>query len=124
METDDIAAWLTAIYDEQERSTRAALLAITSRLSGYEAEDPFELLHDRDYSAYAFHVPPELVLARIAADRKILALHAPFQGLEPPHPSYCEACGASWPCATVRLLALPHADRLGYNEQWRPIPLP
>lgn len=26
----------------------------------------------------------------------------------------------SWPCPTLRLLALPYADRPGYREDWRP----
>lgn len=26
----------------------------------------------------------------------------------------------SWPCATLRLLALSYADRPGYREEWRP----
>jgi hypothetical protein len=28
--------------------------------------------------------------------------------------------GADWPCLTLRLLALPYADRPGYREEWRP----
>ncbi|MFC8361109.1 DUF6221 family protein [Streptomyces griseorubiginosus] len=29
-------------------------------------------------------------------------------------------CGDGWPCATLRLIALPYADRPGYQESWRP----
>lgn len=38
---------------------------------------------------------------------------------------HCSRCGDAdegeepWPCATVRLLALPYADRPGYRDTWR-----
>lgn len=39
----------------------------------------------------------------------------------------CKTCGsgeekypADWPCATIRLVALPFSDRPGYREEWRP----
>jgi hypothetical protein len=69
------------------------------------------------------------MLARIAADRQILALHEPTGAqLGPHHPvTACSVCGhpgsgvvTVYPCQTVRLLALPHADRPGYQEGWRP----
>lgn len=146
METDDIAVWLTAIWDQDVQLAQKATPgpwrhdprkhwrkpgtawfeeAVFAGPAGKDAEciagtgesDDPQSIYD---AAFIAAHDPASVLARIAADRKLLELHAPFQGLEHPHPSYCEACGASWPCATVRLLALPHADRPGYNEQWRP----
>ena len=70
---------------------------------------------------------PQQQLARIAAQRQILALHKPYQriiGLG------CEVCLGSanegrdaafpgFPCPTLRLLAQPYADRPGWQEAWR-----
>lgn len=67
------------------------------------------------------------MLARIAADRQILALHKPYQriiGLG------CEVCLGSanegrdaafpgFPCPTVRLLAQPYAEREGFQDEWK-----
>jgi uncharacterized protein DUF6221 len=108
MQTDDIAAWLTGVWDEDE-----AQAAATGQPDGYYPDpyDPGSPMHH------------ESVLARIGADRQILALHS---GSAP----WC-----AWsqdgndthligdPCDTARLLALPYADRPGYQESWRPAPL-
>jgi len=70
---------------------------------------------------------PASVLARIAADRKILALHTPFR-LEFDRITGCATCSyrnneeelqVTWPCPTLRLLASPYADRPGFREEWR-----
>lgn len=102
---DDLAAWLTQIWDEQEELWRQGLRhpRVIEQTASREA------------------------LARIAADRQILALHKPYQriiGLG------CEVCLGSankgkdaafpgFPCPTVRLLAQPYADRPGFQEAWR-----
>jgi hypothetical protein len=64
------------------------------------------------------------VLARIAADRQILALHTPFKSSM----GYreCPTCGSTGVdgdgsyCPTAKLFALPHADRPGFREEWKP----
>jgi hypothetical protein len=64
--------------------------------------------------------------AEVDAKRRILDLHTPAR---PGDPSYgCPTCweGAEdggpmdYPCPTLRLLALPYADRPGYQGSWRP----
>jgi hypothetical protein len=68
------------------------------------------------------------VLARIAADRKILELHSYElnrfgQPIRPGDPR-CTTCasqdenGERWPCGTVRLLASPYKGREGWQEAW------
>jgi hypothetical protein len=90
---DELITWLRAQLDEDEANLRAGLAeyAETNR----EAEFRFRL-------------------AEVDAKRRILDEHAERGGT-------CTAC--SWqgaPCHTVRLLALPYADRPGYQEGWRP----
>lgn len=83
---------------------------------------------------------PASVLARIAADRQILALHHPDRVLENWYwlERQCAECGHRWHrwipdtpptvigpetgCPTVRLLALPYADRPGFRDEWRVSP--
>ncbi len=65
---------------------------------------------------------PARVLADVAAKRAILDAHEELTI------GCCNTCTEgmhssehqSWPCATVRLLALPYADQPGYREEWRP----
>lgn len=120
--SDDIAAWLTAIWDEDEAAYR---------------ENP-----DDDYMP----IDAQAALARIAADRQILELH---MGAHMCGEIHTGTYSADWPeaaawgkpggewrhvssegfeedetCPTVRLLAFPHADRPGCQESWRPAQLP
>jgi hypothetical protein len=60
--------------------------------------------------------------------RRIIELHAvdtyPFGDIPtggPYDPALCQTCeNEAVPCRTLRLLALPYADREGYREAWRP----
>ncbi|MGW2550676.1 DUF6221 family protein [Streptomyces sp. NPDC001635] len=71
---------------------------------------------------------PAWVLAEIGAKRKTIDLHEPQPEPFSSTQKACTACrrnarsewGADWPCPTLRLLALPYADRPGYREEWRP----
>lgn len=84
--------------------------------------------------------PARARLLDVEAKRRILDLHGikaepvqqrspfdPFTGerREPEYNVTCEICGwvsfdATSACPTLRLLALPYADREGYDEAWRP----
>lgn len=66
---------------------------------------------------------PDRVLAECDAKRRIIFEHreliAGKLGQKPV--SICHACKERrYPCTTLRLLALPYADRPGYREEWRP----
>lgn len=164
--TDDIAAWLTAIWDEQEWWASEASRdrnghtptgehwqwecsndhVVTPQpltdeaLECPECESSVSLRSVEAYpttsvgllpnfaihtaedisSTVAGHIirhDPAAVLARIEADRQILRLHSPNQ---PAAKQWCDTDQLTWPCRTVRLLALPHATRPGYREEWRP----
>jgi hypothetical protein len=61
---------------------------------------------------------PARVLREIDVKRRILAEHA-LNGW------VCDTCDNGeveqvFPCPTLRLLALPYADRPGYREEWAP----
>ncbi|KAB2976017.1 hypothetical protein F8R89_30895 [Streptomyces sp. SS1-1] len=74
---------------------------------------------------------PARVLREIDAKRQILEIHHVIGGWEDEDGQDiglgCNECGYSaeysdrggW-CDTVRLLALPYADRPGFREKWRP----
>jgi len=130
MQTDDIAAWLTQIWDAEADEPAPHHLGCIYVADG----DRGGLLPcDCGY--------PAQMLARIAADRAILELHmGPHDctvirtGTYPDDwPEYIPwgKAGTEWrhpsneyfedeACPTVRLKAAQYADRPGYNEQWRP----
>lgn len=102
----DFTLWLRAQLDEDERIARA----LDEHLDGHER--PYNLADPTD---------PARVVAEVDAKRRILAAH-PYQeyGAE-----WCGRCTGqegheSWPCTTLRLLALPYAGRPGYRHEWRP----
>jgi hypothetical protein len=104
---DDLAAWLTQIWDERETRERERL------------ENGPEWLEE----AAAFGAEqPDLMLARIAADRQILAEYT-SRGqdanlmLGPDCRRQREWSGLR---LAVRILASTYADRPGYQEAWRP----
>ena len=68
---------------------------------------------------------PARVLAECESKRRIIAEHHKVEEYADPI-TFCSACGghpshgSDWPCYTLRLLALPYADRPGFREEWRP----
>lgn len=131
----DLVEWLTQIWDEDEKRERAkrnwGLMAprgiayedgrvLVHWTSGYE-EDLTQEEFDRKYSD-----SDAQVLARIAADRKILRLHGGMAGggahecpdgfldgaQTEPH------TGWEVECETLRLMASAFADRQGYRDEW------
>lgn len=118
-QTVDLVAWLTQIWDEEERQANEALApAWDGAKSFYDV--PGE--HRDDWGLWTFHVDPHQVLARIAADRKILELHQPMDNIYGRFE--CTSCGIAgefpvrWPCPTLRLLASPYKGREGWQEEW------
>lgn len=121
----NLAAWLTQIWDEEERQFDAACEAEAAylRSDGLPGETA--------ESVREFWLSPEagtdwpLRLARIAADRNILALQQKAWArsvTDDPDPEGVEwLLGHRWGLhEAVKLLALPYADRPGYQEAWRP----
>lgn len=102
----DLSAWLRNALDQREAEAR-----LLCELAGVANTGTW--LHT--------------LLAEVDAKRRILDLHAGAhecstityqQGV--PEVDYFSYVLDSEYCTTVLLLALPHADRPGYQERWRP----
>jgi hypothetical protein len=143
----DLHAFVTARLDEDERVAREAI-AENDGEADWQIKQPdpdepswrtprllwLNVMDSCDPEsmppAMAEHIAlhdPERVLRRVAADRRILDLHRSVQkrstGSDGGFIEDCQTCEhfpAQYPCATIRLLALPYADRPGYREEWRP----
>ena len=126
VETDSLAAWLLEQVAEDERLANACL---TDEVCPWRDEDWVEI-----GSPSIDHVQrhdPHRVLAECEAKRRIIETHRPYDCTDPKG-QRCFVCASTraypsgaaiheaWPCPTLRLLALPHADRPGYREEWRP----
>jgi hypothetical protein len=142
---DELVRWLGEQLDEDERIAKAATAGpwrqhdthlgqyghTATVLSGDRNETDLRAWlpsmsqeswdEARNVWADAAHIAewdPERVLREIDAKRKIVAEHA-LNGW------VCNTCDNGeaeqvFPCPTLRLLALPYADRPGYREEWRP----
>ena len=139
---DDLTAWLRHQLDDDEQAARES----ANEMSGeWQAEHPpgsrWKVMDALGYSVVEYtdldsepwfatpHIArhdPARVLAEVDAKRRILAEHEHF----PTAGGFgCRICAYNgrdgviepegW-CATVRLLALPYADRPGYRDEWRP----
>lgn len=141
-----IVEFLTACYDDFERVAKAAMMgtAHADKPDGiadwYVSGLGEDNVHAGGFSLaigpfggigeaaehMAMH-DPTFVLADLAAKRQILAFHKIHHAWIVTAPDHderpvieCFEDGSDWPCNTVRLLALPFADRPGYDEAWRP----
>ncbi|MBJ6623516.1 DUF6221 family protein [Streptomyces sp. DHE17-7] len=140
---DDLVQWLRAQLDEDERTARAAGGAAWEELpvSGWVHTSPLPssewqppgydhhvasapLAEDR---AHIVAHDPARVLREIDAKRLIMECHEPWTEVR--GDTICGRCGREhidgrpgghFPCQTMRLLALPYADRPGYRDEWRP----
>lgn len=126
--TADLAAFLRARLDEDERTARHAF-------GGHNDDGPEwtevssgalstgSELHGIGDSAITRHMErwdPARVLADVDAKRRIIAEH-PWRR-EPDWPSgrQCRQCATEHPCQTLRLLALPYAAHPGYRPESAP----
>lgn len=146
---DDLIAFIRSCLDDDERAARAAAVlpyGSAKWFAGAEGSvfgiDQGSDMHVRgavlsldDIGEHIARWDPARVLAEIDAKRKLLDLHAPFKSnwhrgvLQCDHCAElchsrsglgCDSPDAPYPCPTVRLIALPYADRPGYLEEWRP----
>ncbi|MCP9947242.1 DUF6221 family protein [Actinomadura madurae] len=135
---NDLAQWLSAQLDADERRERGRYLIHGSTrikcpecpntahtITEHKREVTFDpcghTMDGEDFTkTFATPDPGEFVLADIAAKRLILDEHPKGTVYafirEGP---YCPADDEVYPCRTVRLLALPYAGRDGYQERWR-----
>lgn len=109
--TDDIAAWLTAIWDEDEKSVERAV--------GDSPSAPPITVDNYGYLT----VSRSVMLARISAERALLARYVELvewrDWLEP------DASGGAhiaveYMWEAVKIIASGYAARPEYDEAWRP----
>lgn len=140
---DDLIAFLNARYDEDAETATAAAgncqpdpdwavipddrgSAIIRDSGGgvvvYDEGSP-----SLDEARHIARHDPARVFADVEAKRRILALHpmSDYPGRPDRFEDYCDGCGSreypvTWPCDTVRLLALPFSGHPDYQEAWRP----
>jgi hypothetical protein len=129
----DIAEFINAQLDEREKDARMAAEMTKAGASWTLADDGTIRGVDQAWAAEAHpmtgpHIArnaPERTFAEVDAQRRTLALHQKGEYGEcvvcDVGAQSCGCCGhGDWPCATVRLLALPYAGKPGYQEDWRP----
>lgn len=112
---EDLAAWLTQIWDEEER--------IADEADG----DDYYLDDGAATGRYLERFTPASVLARIAADRKILAwcterdrIYVGTLASDPSDPVNYVPGSLAHPTDSVvlRLLAQAYRDRPGFRGEW------
>jgi hypothetical protein len=113
---NDLVVWLRRQIDEDERqSPDVHLLRCEKLLSTWPSAA------DKICNCGL----PARVLREVEAKRRIIELH-PLVTYTDEEPGYRQilndhTCpGRQAPCTTLRLLALPYADRPGYRQEWRP----
>lgn len=137
----DLVAFLNARYDERAAKARAAMHGgegrwtqpQSSHLSGRVVDERGEtVVYDEgapteEQAAHIVENDPARVLAEVEANRRTVELHRPVRkpstGSGGGTVEDCAMCGhfpAQYPCATLRLRALPFADHPDYDERWRP----
>lgn len=119
----DLVAWLREQVDEDAQIARAAGDAfLHSDRIGMPSLHPS--VHRHVYSWTTARV-----LAEVESKRRILDEHRATDGVGGPACDRCSADedgqhGMGWwvpsPCRTLRLLALPYAERPGWRDEWRP----
>lgn len=139
MTADDLIGFLRARLDEDEESAKACggapwsaevqgMVHVSSKAIrdekwkfgrlGYVAT----VEHDWDGEHIVRHDPAR-VLNEIAAKREIIEQHMPV-GDGTVCLSYCHTRAPgeaqTWPCLTLRLLAMPYSGHEEFHEEWRP----
>lgn len=132
---DGLVAFLRDCLDEDEAAARRAPDArwfvpewddSSVYLSGTGAAPLLRGIAGSTAAAHAAQHQPTRVLAEVEAKRRIVRLHTPHlvETIDPDgqehHGWFCDRDDDEWPCADLRALAAPCADRPGYQQEWRP----
>jgi hypothetical protein len=124
MSNEDLVSWLLEQIDTDEQEAQIEGPWPPYDKSGLESF----VYSDTEY--VGMNVTHQRILAECDAKRRIIELHRPKSALATAHCEVCadgvdgdgdDCCGywveyKPWPCETVKLLALPYADRPGYAE--------
>ncbi|MFF7899965.1 DUF6221 family protein [Streptomyces sp. NPDC007920] len=132
--TDDLVQWLVEQFNEDERIARQAgnrrwlVQDNTIELYPEREDDGFMSWPTRADARHAANWDPARVLREIDAKRQWFDEHQDVNDGscgtcvdgQWGYPTHGGSSPQRFPCRTLRLLALPYADRPGYREEWRP----
>lgn len=127
----DLVQFLRDRLDEDEQTAREAEKRTTTTRRRVQGEWVEDTVQPPEWRRSVWS--PARVLREVEAKRQIVNAHgraALRAGGGAQHfdtATVCRSCEPdyqfpeqSWPCPTLRLLALPYADHPGYREDWRP----
>lgn len=126
--TDDLTTWLRATLDAVEAAVIAYREGHPGPCLNYEGQRPEDYteydscyLHVRDAEASPYR-DAEFGLAEVDAKRRILdaAASAYREAVMDDHDPGLGMRAAEYKLHVIPLLALPHAGREGYREDWKP----
>lgn len=128
---DDLVTFLRARLDEDEQAIEApetwTEFDETQGTRRVDVDHSFERVTACTRAWRGVHIArhdPARVLREVDAKRRLLDEHQPGTQ-EYVDGDVCMACtltgdGPYYPCATLRLLALPYSDHPDYQETWKP----
>jgi hypothetical protein len=131
----DFMKFLWARYDDEAALAEAASpgpWAVNDESDEVLAVDGITVaegfaLSGRQLRATTEHIArhdPARVLRGVEAKRQITKVHFRRRSYDWDEPGVigfeCAQCLDRYPCATLRLLALPYADHEAYREEWKP----
>jgi len=137
---DDLVQFLRARLDEDEQAIEApetwTEFDETQGTRRVDVDHSFERVTACTRAWRGVHIArhdPARVLREVEAKRQVLKLHERHTVVvskycaPPPARRVTRSCEPSyqfpelsWPCATLRLFALPYADHPDYQETWKP----
>lgn len=129
---DDLAAWLTARLDEDERVALAVRAddrrwdwaagdeTVGSAGGSYVACGPWGGDVNAEFAAHIARWDPARVLAEVEAKRAILRLAAKVRAWTDGSAGATAGYAAVVISDSLRALALPYRDRAGYRPEWAP----
>jgi len=137
---DDLVQFLRARLDEDEQAIEApetwTEFDETQGTRRVDVDHSFERVTACTRAWRGVHIArhdPARVLREVEAKRQVLKLHERVTLRAGGGAQYfdtttvCRSCEPSyqfpelsWPCATLRLFALPYADHPDYQETWKP----
>lgn len=129
-----LVEFLKSRLDEDEQAAKAAPWEFDNEEWPFWIETPIEYERKREGTeGYRDRFTPARVLREIEAKRRLVFLHEPMvlrAGGGAAHfdtTTVCRTCEppkvfpeTAYPCDTIRLLALPYADRSDYRQEWAP----
>lgn len=131
---DDLVQWLGEILDTDEEWARdaaqryGAVWTVDAGMSSVVSNTGADVVTEPDTPLdHIAEYDPARALREIDAKRRIMECHESWVASN--GDIICGRCGREhidgrpgghFPCQTLRLLALPYADRPGYREEWRP----